>query len=173
MSSEPKSETDRGRPKVSLTVLVLLALAVWCVAVWHRGGGPKPGPPGSLQVETGTVAQLFPAIHRGPRAVVYVGCPTSTYSVHARQWFLSAAASITSNVGTGRIQFFVIDDEMAEDAQAWAASFRDERLANFGHVGYGWVLWLEDGQLREVEPYAGYPGRSPEDIVKHTRNVWP
>ena len=138
----------------------------------HQNSPPLPdaNPVASLGE---MIRQRKAAIRQSPRAVVYVGCPVTTYSVRARELFLTAAPDIASDGAQDGVALFVIEAETAEDSQAWAAAFHDERLAMLGHLGYGWVLWLEGGQIREVEPHAGYPGRSPRDIVQRTRVVWP
>lgn len=80
---------------------------------------------------------------------------------------------ISSDKGKGLPRFFVIEEETAEDSRAWADTFGDERLAMFGHLGYGWVLWFEGGRLREVEQCAGRSERSRQDIAERTRAMWP
>ena len=32
---------------------------------------------------------------------------------------------------------------------------------------------LENGQLRDVEPYTGHPDHPPREVVERTRAVWP
>ena len=164
MDAKLEPGTPRGRPALPLAVLVLLALAVWAVAFWHRGGEPQLPAPGPPRVEAGTATELAPAIRRSPRAVVYVGCRMTSYSVRAREWFLTAAAEIASEAGPGRVRFFVIEEETAEDSRAWAAGFNDERLANLGHLGYGWVLWLEGG--------SGRPSRAPDILAGRPGTSW-
>lgn len=167
MDAEPEPGTSRDRPALPLTIPLLLMLTACGLALWHRGGEPRPPPARLPRIASGAATDLASAIHRSPRAVVYIGCQVTTYSVVSREWFLTAAADIASEAGPDRVRFFVIEEETAENARKWAARFNDERLALFGSLGYGWVLWVESGKLRKVDPYAGYPGRSHRDIVEH------
>jgi hypothetical protein len=119
-------------------------------------------------VSTGTATELAPSIRVARRAVVFVGAVWSNYSVLARKEFVAMASRARPDV-----RFFVIENESDDDARAWAAEFADNRLLAFGDLGAGWVLWLEDGQLREVDEYAGGYGKSMKDIEKVTRALWP
>jgi hypothetical protein len=106
--------------------------------------------------------------------VVYVGSPVSAQGVRGRELFRAAAVQLAEAGPAPRPEFFDIEDEGVEDAQAWAAGFRDDRLAGFGYLASGWVLWLEGGVLRAADPYAGGRDRtSPRELVERTRAVWP
>jgi hypothetical protein len=169
--TSPVSETGtRNKSALQLTVLVVLALAVWGVGVWLRAGERQPQP---IQppIVSGTASSLAQRINAAPRALVFVGCPACTQATRARHFFSDAAAQI-AEVRPG-VVFFVIEDETTDDARAWAATFRQEDLAMFGHLGNGWVLWVEGGQIREVDSSVGVQGRTTRDIVERTLVVWP
>jgi hypothetical protein len=167
-------ETEPGRrPALPLAVPIALALTVWVAALLWRTDVPQrtSSPP---KIVTGTATDLAPAIKAAPRAIVYVGCPVTTQSVHGRRLFDAALPELAASGKSPRLQFFVIEDEGADDAIAWASGFRDMRLALFGCLGDGWVFWLERGQLREVDPYSGVHTRtSPLELVERTQKVWP
>lgn len=126
------------------------------------------------RIFTGTATELAPAIRAAPRAVVFVGSPASVYAYFSRKAFPVAAEEIAANGAHPDIWFFVIENEWDDDSVTWAETFQDERLVSFGYLGYGWVMWLERGQLIDVDPYSGTDKRTlPGNIVVHTQKLWP
>jgi hypothetical protein len=160
----------RGLP---LPAVLALTLAVWVSSLWHHAPHIQPTAVRSPGIRWGTAAELAPSIRRSPRSVVFVGCPMSTVSTLARKRFLDAATQMGSGGVLGGEEFFVIEDETAEDSIAWAKTFRDDRLTQLGSLANGWVLWLENGRLREVEPDAGLPCYTARHIVDGTHALWP
>ena len=173
--SEPRTSTGSGRrerPSLPVTVLLGLAVAVWAAGLlidpaWFSTSQPR------AHIRSGTATELAPAIRAAPRAMVYVGCVFSTYSAPGRRRFEETAQRLVRERPNTGIQFFVIESETDKDAEAWAESFRDERLAIFGHLGWGWLFWLEYGRIREIDPYSASPRDEQRgERVKHTLALW-
>jgi hypothetical protein len=168
MTETAPPTTRREPPALPLALAVGLAVAVW-LAGWLLNTPRTPRP----SIRAGSVSELVPAIRAAPRAVVYVGSRLTTYGVHGRGKFLEAAEHLArEHPGLG-VQFFVIEEEADDDAVAWGESFNDSRLLLFGHLGYGWVLWLEHGRIRDVEPCSGnYHAEPPVGTAERTLALW-
>jgi hypothetical protein len=173
--NEPRTPPALGcreRPSFPLTVLLALASAVWVVGLLIDPARPSVTYP-RARIRSGTAPELAPAIRTAPRAMVYVGCAWSTYSVRGRQRFEETARRLVRDHPNAGIQFFVIENEADKGAEAWAESFRDERLAMLGHLGWGWLLWLEHGRIREVDPFsANFRDEQRVDSIKQTLSLW-
>ena len=165
-----QAESASGGPAFPLTLPLALALAVWTLGLLQWPGERQPQPLGQ-QITSGTATELGARIRAAPRAVVFVGCPACVQATRARNFFPDAAAQIATV--RPDVAFFVIENESAEDSRAWAAVFGHHELHLFGHLGNGWVLWLENGQLRDNDPYSGVAGRTSQGIVDRTLAVWP
>lgn len=173
MQPEPSPAAPTADRSLRLLVPLGLALVVWVIPFvpvdCRRTQSAAP-----VWIEPGTATSLRNEIQASPRAVVYVGCPFSIHAARGEQFFRKAVAELSANRATRGARFFLIWDETEDDAQAWAVTFKDERLDMFGHLGCGWVLWLEYGRLRAVDEYAGiYSRTSGREIVERTRSVWP
>jgi hypothetical protein len=165
------TDKPRRRAILPLTAPVGLALSVWIFDIW-RCVNERQLSDVSPRISSGNASELAAKILTSHRALVFVGCPPSTHAVRARKYFLDTTSQL-ANDARSDIEFFLIEDETADDAKGWAATFKNRELTLFGCLGYGWVFWLEYGQVRELDPYAGGTNRSSREIVERTRVVWP
>jgi hypothetical protein len=112
-----------------------------------------------------TEAELQAAV-RGPRVVVYLSVEWAGQERFSRKTFAQFVECIERDHSGLSVAFRVLGEE-CEGGIAW---FRKAELPGSAGGGYGAVVWLDGGVVREVVVYAAAVGV--EGLVGRTLALW-
>jgi hypothetical protein len=100
------------------------------------------------------------------RAVVYISVDWSGQERLSRRTFAEFVHRIEREQSELRVTFWIMS-EQSESIDEW---FRALYLSGAAAGGYGALVWLQRGQLQDVEGYAAQAGV--ENLVKRTLKLW-
>jgi hypothetical protein len=159
-----------GKPAVSIMVLWLLLFLAWLPALLQWANVP-PRTNNQWRINEGKTSTLAEPIRLAPRALVYVDAPWSMDARRGRQLFIDATRQLSAEHSSLGIQFFLLDDENADDFKEWVSS-KEKGIGVLGTpVGCGGLVWLERGRVMTFNEWGGRLSTGNE-IVKRTLEIW-